>query len=129
MRVCETLDDDAQWAVEHTGITWKAPKATRFWDPDEINTQLEATAFPVSGILDGRTGGGEAGVQIVFCSSRSEFLLLLNSFKRVFVSLSLCAVLLLFCMFSSVEESPALLITSTIITYTRHLFSKLEDRS
>lgn len=68
-------------------------------------------------------------VQIVLCSSRCEFLLLLNSFKRVIVSLSLCAVFLLFCVFSSVEESPALLITSTTITYVRHLFSKLEGRS
>lgn len=33
MRVCETLGEDVQWAVEHTGITWTP---THFGDPDEI---------------------------------------------------------------------------------------------
>ena len=70
-----------------------------------VNTK--ATALPVSAILDSRAGGREAGMQIVFCSSQSEFLLLLlNLFKRWIVSLSLCAVFLFFYMVSSVEESP-----------------------
>lgn len=40
MRVCEALGEDVQWAVEHTGIAWKALEATRFWDPDEIMWDL-----------------------------------------------------------------------------------------
>ena len=36
MCVHEAYDEDVQWAVEHTGMTWKAPEITCFWDPNEI---------------------------------------------------------------------------------------------
>lgn len=39
------------------------------------------TAILFSGIFDSRAGGREAGLQIVFCSSQSEFLFPLNLFN------------------------------------------------
>lgn len=65
-------------------------------------------------------------MQILFCSSQSEFLLPLNLFNRLIVSLFSRTVFLFFYVVPSMEHSPVLLIASTTVIYTRHLFSKLE---